>query len=311
MEHERLFDEIYGKLQELSHRDTPTGERYQERLEKMQMQVKRTQEELKAAQHEIQEKIKSLDSISFAQNDMNREIRRLSEQLDQERMNNSKMSTDLAKSLELNLKLQFEIEEIRSKANQAISEEKKHNNFLQDKVKNLSHEFDLSQALCHETRLELAKAKEKFSFESSNWAQEKKTLQVEIEDHQLAQQEKMVQIESLREELGFKLEEIQNIKESLSQFESHADQQNEMMKTLSEVAEKKIIELKLALDKKSLESQDYYSHLQQAMTQVHVLRQENAALKDYISKLTALHQQKMQAMPQVQQQPMTLPQPQA
>jgi regulator of replication initiation timing len=57
------------------------------------------------------------------------------------------------------------------------------------------------------------------------------------------------------------------------------------------VAEKKIVELKMGLDKKMAEAQDYYSHLQQALSQVSILRQENSALKDYISKLTNLHQQ--------------------
>ncbi len=48
--------------------------------------------------------------------------------------------------------------------------------------------------------------------------------------------------------------------------------------------------MKVALDRKAIESNDYYSHLQQALMQIQVLRQENAALKEYVSKLTALHQ---------------------
>lgn len=300
-DHEKLFDEICGKLQELSLKqqenstdnpEAPRPHNFSERLEKMQTHLRKSQEELKASHQEIQDKIKSLDTLNFAGNDLNREIKRLSEQLDQERMNNSKLSTDLAKSLELNLRLQFEIEEIRSKASQHLTEEKKHNVFLQDKVKTLSHELDLSQALANETRLELAKAKEKFQLENQGWQNEKRSLQSEIEDRAAELEEKKQQIQTLRDDLAAKAEELLKSSEAIQQYDTHTHQQHEMMKTLSDVAEKKMIELKLALDRKTIESQDYYSHLQQAMTQIHVLRQENAALKDYIGKLTALHQQR-------------------
>lgn len=304
-DHEKIFDEICGKLQELSVKkadqstdNSPAqrpNENSSERVEKMQTHLRRSQEELKVAQQEIHDKLMSLDTGNFGSNDLNREVKRLAEQLDQERMNNSKLSTDLAKSLELNLRLQFEIEEIRSKANQHLTEEKKHNLFLQDKVKTLSHELDLSQALCNETRLELAKAKEKFLFENQAWQNEKRTLQTEIESHMGGLEEKNLQIQALREEIGAKIEEIHKTNETLKEYDAHTQQQHEMLKNISEVAEKKMIELKVALDRKTIECQDYYSHLQQAMTQIHVLRQENGALKDYIAKLTALHQQKANA----------------
>lgn len=311
-EHERLFDEICGKLQELSGKKSMTAidqdeieaheihlelaqhksNSYSERMEKMQTNFKKSQEDLKSAQNEIHEKIKALDSMNFSGNDLSREVKRVSEQLDQERINNSKLSTDLAKSLEMNLRLQFEIEEIRSKANQHLTEEKKHNQFLQDRLKSNSHELELSQALCNETRLELAKAKEKFQMEQQNWSTEKRNLQSEIADHAANLDEKKQQIQQFRDELTMKAEEFQKAAETIKEYESHTQQQYEMMKTLSEVAEKKLIELKIALDKKTMESQDYYSHLQQAMTQIHVLRQENHALKDYIAKLSSLHQQR-------------------
>jgi hypothetical protein len=321
-EHEKLFDEICGQLNELSQKrlrpqipliensdQTPVepinitvelnqaqskAQAFSERMEKMQINFRKSQEELKSAQNEITEKIKALDSISFAQNDLSREIKRLSEQLDQERINNSKLSTDLAKSLEMNLRLQFEIEEIRSKANQHLTEEKKHNQFLQDRLKSTAHELELSQALYNETRLELAKAKEKFQLENQSWANEKRNFQSEIADQAANIDEKKEQIQHFREELEIKASEFQKAADTIKEYELHTHQQHEMMKTLSEVAEKKMIELKIALDKKTIESQDYYSHLQQAMTQIHVLRQENHALKDYISKLTSLHQQRSQ-----------------
>jgi len=306
-QHEKLLEDISDQLAELSLNTSAANKKndilpeipaprktegHSERVEKMQTQLRKSQDELKSAQQEIHDKIKSLDTIGFGNSDLNREIKRLSEQLEQERMNNSKLSTDLARSLELNLRLQFENEEIRSKAMQNSNEEKKHNSFLQDKIKSINHELDLSQALANETRLELAKAKEKFLSESNNWQQEKKNLIVKIDDLSAAIGEKQDQIDTLKTEMLQKSDEIQKISESIGEYESHTQQQHEMMRTLTDVAEKKMIELKIALDRKTLESQDYYSHLQQAMTQIHVLRQENSALKDYISKLTNLHQQR-------------------
>lgn len=300
-DHERLFEEIYGKLQELSMKEgaTPsaTAESKHERLEQMQHHLKKSHEELIQAQIDIQEKIKTLDDLSFASNansDLNRELKRVSEQLDMERINNSKLSTDLAKSLELNLKLQFEIEELRSKAQQLLQEERKHNTFLQDKIKNLDHELELSQALCNETRVEFAKAKEKFQIENQAWEQEKKNLNANIDDQKVQISEKQESIENLQSEIQQKNSDYLELSSTLNQFEEYSTKQANLMKTLTDVAEKKLIELKLNLDRKTIESQDYYSHLQKALTQINVLMQENSALKDYIAKLTQLHQQKSQ-----------------
>lgn len=291
-EHERLFDEICGKLTELSHKTEvqQTHDRWSERLEKMTQHLRISQEELKATQAELQEKIKALDTMNFSQNDMNQEIKKLAEQIEVERMNNSKLSTDLAKSLELNLKLQFEIEEIRTKANSVVQEERKLNQFLTDKHRNLTTELELAQALQNETRLELSKAKDRFQADQDSWNQKRSDLETRIRDLESQIDDRALQIDELNLQVRERDEEIQRLNDGLKDFEGHARQQNDVMKNLSTVAEKKMVELKLALDKKTIESHDYYSHLQQALTQIQVLRQENAALKDYIAKLTALHQ---------------------
>jgi chromosome segregation ATPase len=225
--HEKLFDEISGKLQELNF--TPRDERMSERLEQMQTQMRISQEELKATKALLQEKIQTMDAMSFASNDTHREIKRLSDQLEQERINSSKLSTELAKSLELNLRLQYEIEEVRAKTNVGVEK------------------------------------------------MEQKILEKETE------------LADLQAELDVRGEEIQKAKESLIQYENHLEEQNTLMKKLFEVAEKKMIELKMALDKKTLESQDHLSNLQQGSTQIQALRQENTALKEYFDKVTALH----------------------
>lgn len=276
-DHEKLFDEICGKLNELSHRTDSYNSA--DRLEKMHSHLKKSQEELKSAQQEIYDKIKSLDHLSFSQSELGRDVKKLTEQLDSERMASSKLSTDLAKSLELNLKLQFEIEEVRSKMSQALSEEKKHNQYLMEKNKTLTHELDLAQALCNETKIELSKAKDCI---------QNQTATIDEHIHNVDQRDQLIQ--QLKTELESRAEEIKNLTDSLAEFEAHSRSQADVLKNLTEVAEKKLVELKMSLDRKAIESQDYYSHLQQSMSQVAVLRQENTALKDYIHKLTSLHQ---------------------
>ena len=134
-EHERLFDEICGKLNELSFKtEIPKESKTEsagfrmesnldkntERFDKLQTQLRRTQDDWKVAQEQIQERMKSFETFSLVQGEMSQEIRRMSEMLEQERQSNVRLSTDLAKALELNLKLQFDIEESRAKANQMV-----------------------------------------------------------------------------------------------------------------------------------------------------------------------------------------------
>jgi chromosome segregation ATPase len=246
----------------------------------MQANLQKSQEELKTAQSEIQEKIKSLDHHTIEQSDIGKEMKRLSDQVEQERMASSKLSTDLAKSLELNLKLQFEIEEVRSKMSQALNEEKKHNQYLADKNKGLTHELDLAEAHASDSKMELSKAKDRIS-----------KLQNEVQEHLNAVNQRDQFLEQMKNDLETRFEEIQNLTKSLEAFEAHSRAQAEVLKNLSTAAENKMVELKMALDKKNIECQDYYSHLQQSMSQVAVLRQENSALKDYISKISSLQQQ--------------------
>jgi chromosome segregation ATPase len=293
--HEKLFDEICGKLAELSSNalhteDDMQTEAWTHRIEKMQSQLKKSQDELKSVQENLQAKIGSIETMAFVDADLQSEIERTTNQLDSERQTNSKLNSDLAKSLELNLKLQFEIEEIRAKANQLLAEEKKHNQYLSDKNKSLSHELELSQALCQDTRLELGKARDKFQNDQNTWGSEKSQMQSEILELSNMLDQRQVEHNGLQDLLTQKDQELEQVSDSLLQFEAQAQQQQEMMKNLTAVAEKKIIELKMGLDKKTFEAQDYYSHLQQVHSQVAVLKQENSALKDYIGKLTALHQ---------------------
>lgn len=299
---DRLFDEIAGKLNELS--GNKPNETPAERFEKLQAQLRRSQDDWKQAQSQMQERMQNFEQFSNSQNELSQEMRRAATLLEQERQNNSKTSSDLAKALELNLKLQFDIEEVRTKASQLVAEERKHNQFLVEKNRNLSTELELSQAMNQEVRMELGKAREKYLQDQNQWTEEKANLQqqlkqqmeefeaanLKLDENEAQIRRKDLEIEARIQEVHRQAEDVRALMDTLKGFEEHANMQSDSMRQLTAHAERKLVELKLALDKKIIESNDYYSHLQQALTQVQILRQENAALKDYIQKLTHLHQ---------------------
>ena len=299
-EPERLFDEICNKLNELTARND--SQRSYDPLDKMQFQLKKSQEELIVAQQEIEDRIRSLDGLSVLNEDHVKEVRRLADQLDQERVQNSKISSDLAKSLELNLKLQYEIEEVKTKSHGLLVEERKHIQYLSEKLKSQSSELDLAQAFVSDARMELTRAKERFHTDQMEWQADKYNLNEKNsqQSKKIEELENEIQIlttemktlgDSYADEVSKKTTEVDELSAALSKYQEQAQSQSDLLKNLSQVAEKKIVELKMALDRKSVETQDYYSNLQQALTQVQVLKQENLALRDYIAKISALHQQ--------------------
>ncbi|MNS85612.1 hypothetical protein D3C72_1194800 [compost metagenome] len=225
-----------------------------------------------------------------------------------ERLNNSKLSTDLAKSLELCLQLQLEIQGLKARAMQMQSEEKKYSQGLLEKSRILQRDLELNQALKDETGMELAKAKNAFSKEQSLWEEQREQFEATIMnlrkdnadlESQVAEREQIIMTKD--EEIASLHEEIQKISTSYNEVEASAAQQNDVLKNLMSVAETKIVEMKVALDKKSLEANDYYSHLQQALTQLGLMKQENVALKEYVTKLNYYHQQAQQSQMAVAQ----------
>lgn len=301
-DHEKLFDEICSKLNELSTHGGADEMPPQPRYEQMQVQMKKFHSELQGSQEVLLEKIKTLENVSYGPETLDAQLKQLADQLSMERSNNTKLSTDLAKSLELSLQLQLEIQGLKARALQMQSEEKKYSQALFEKNRILQRDIDLNTALKEETAMELAKAKHAFAKEQELWEEQRENFETEIQTlktqkFELEQtldetrgtlEERNVTISSLNEE-------IEKISTSFNEVESSAAKQNEVLKNLMSVAESKIIEMKLALDKKALEAQDYYSHLQQALTHLGVLKQENAALKEYVAKLNYYHQQAQQA----------------
>lgn len=308
-EHEKIFDEICNKLNELStHHQGEEPMPPQPRYEQMQVQMKKFHTELKGSQEELREKIKSLENVSYGPETLDEQSKQLADQLSAERANNTRLSGDLAKSLELSLQLQLEIQGLKARSLQMQGEEKKYSQGLFEKNKQLQRDLELSHALKDETALELVKAKNAFVKEQELWEGQRELFEEQIqslktEKHELHQtiDELKAVLEGRDQTIASLHQEIEKISTSFSEVEASAQQQNDVLKNLMSVAESKIIEMKLALDKKALEAQDYYSHLQQALTHLGVLKQENAALKEYVSKLNYYHQQTQQAQMTVAQ----------
>lgn len=302
-EHEKIFDEISNKLSELSQRyqDGTTPEEapsQQQRLERMQDQLKKFRTDMQGNNNEMIEKIKSLENVNFSQNEITGQLRQITEQLNHERMTNSKLSADLAKSLELCLQLQLEIQGLKARSMAIQTEDKKFSNSLIEKNRILQRDLELAQALKGEMAMEMAKAKNAMQREHEVWRETEQHLQNAILELNKEKADMLTTIEELNAMMDEKdvqiatlSQEIENISAAFNDVENSAVQQSDVLKNLMTVAETKIVEMKLGLDKKHSEAADYYSHLQKALAQVNVLTQENLTLKDYVNKLNYYHQQ--------------------
>ena len=79
-EHEKLFDEICNKLNELSHRDDISLPQTN-KIEKMQTQIKKFHSDLLDTQDEFRNKIKTLENLQVSKSEHNTQLRLLTEQL--------------------------------------------------------------------------------------------------------------------------------------------------------------------------------------------------------------------------------------
>lgn len=304
--HEKLFDDICSKLNELSRthiQEDPVQN--QEKIDRMQSQIRRFQSDLQGTQEELREKIKSLENVQIShQSDLHQQFKTVTEQLNTERANNTKLNSDLAKSLELGLQLQLEIQSLKSRTQQVQHEERKHAQTLQEKLHKLNHDLELTRALREETETELNKARNKFQDEQKKLEEQKIELESQLTLAKGEIQETIKTCEKLdyqltqkNEEINFLMEEVEKLSSSFTQIEESSTKHHEAFRNLSEVAENKIVELKLALDRKTAECRDFEGHLQQATTQNQLLKQENANLKDYIAKINVYLQSASNSSP--------------
>lgn len=244
------------------------------------------QDQLRQTQNMMLETLKPQNSKDYLQASLQKELEKVTEQLANERGQNSKLSADLSRSLELNLKLQFEVEEIRLKANQLLKEEQALNASLQDKLKKADHEIELGNAVNSDLRVELNRARDSYQSETDKRSKERQGLldQINSLTEQLSQSERSKKL--LEQAIEDLRKDKQHLSSSLDEYKKHAEEQNQVLNTMSELAQAKMLEVQAALHKKSAECRDYQSHLQQTLAQLDILKQENLTLKEYFTKLS-------------------------
>lgn len=262
-EHEKIFNEICHKLNELSQdEDQKSSKDRVVQLDKMQNQLKNFQIELVSNHEDMKLKIDSLEKMTTSNSDLTVKVKELTDLLNQERSHNSKLSTDLARSLDLSLKLQLEIQEIKTKAIQAQMDDRKqylenYENIQFDFQKEKGRLLDMNQGLAAESK----------------------------------QKEEQIEMLSGR---------INELETGMTEIEATSQEQAETIKHLMTVAENKIVELKLEGDRIQSELDNVRGQFEQSRTQTEILRKENTALKDYINKMTAFQQQIFAAQGQQQ-----------
>ena len=288
VDHERLFDEICDKLKELSARPAQqaveSSMEQSEKFEKMQTQIRRFQQDLVSVEGSLLDKIKSIESLQHHQVDVNHQQRLLAEQLHTERQINVKLNSDLSKSLEINLQLQLELQSSRNRFQQYQLDEKKYSSSLLEKSQSLQKELELMTVLKDETQIEYNKAKNEFHEVREELETANQSLTEQNEIFRKENQELLTQNAQLNSDL-------EKMSSAMNDLEEFRRKQNEALKNLMEAAEKKIMEYKTALEKKTLEAQDYYGHLQQTVTQVALLKKENSQLREYVNRMNQQQQQ--------------------
>ncbi|WP_409478148.1 hypothetical protein [Pseudobdellovibrio sp. HCB154] len=253
-EHEKIFNEICHKLNELSQdEDQKNSKDRVVQLDKMQNQLKNFQIELVSNHEDMKLKIETLEKMTTSNSDLTMKVKELTDLLNQERNHNSKLSTDLARSLDLSLKLQLEIQEIKTKAIQAQMDDRKQ--YLEN-YENIQFDFQKEKGRLLEMNQGLA--------------------------GEIKQKQEQIQM------LEGKINELEA---GMMEVEGHSQEQAETIKHLMTVAENKIVELKLDSDRIQSELDNVRGQFEQSKTQTEILKKENIALKDYINKMTAFQQQ--------------------
>lgn len=256
-EHEKIFNEICDKLSELTQsEENKVSKDRVGQLEKMHNQLKNFQVDLMNNHEDMKLKIESLQKMTSSNSDLTIRVQELTEMLNQERSHNSKLSTDLARSLDLSLKLQLEIQEIKSKAMQAQIDDRKQ---YMENYENVQFEFQKQKTALLDTNNDL------------------------MEDLKA----KEAQIQDLNNK-------INDLEKSVTEVTTTTQEQAETIKHLMTVAESKIVELKLSLDRAYADIENNKGQNAQFIAQIEILKKENFMLKDYINKMSQFQQAQQQ-----------------
>lgn len=253
-EHEKIFNEICHKLNALSQEEDQKNSKDRViQLDKMQNQLKNFQLELMTNHEDMKLKIETLEKMTTSNSDLTQKVKELTDLLNKERAHNSTLSTDLARSLDLSLKLQLEIQEIKAKAIQAQMDERKQ--YLEN-FENLQLEFQKEKSNLIQANNELTK-----------------------------------DLKSKEDQILMLNDKINELEKGMGDIELTSQEQAETIRHLMSVAENKIVELKLDSDRMKADYDNLNGQHTQVTTQIEILRKENFALKDYINKMTQFQQQ--------------------
>lgn len=256
-EHEKIFNEICDKLSELTQsEENKVSKDRVGQLEKMHNQLKNFQVDLMNNHEDMKLKIESLQKMTSSNSDLTIRVQELTEMLNQERTHNSKLSTDLARSLDLSLKLQLEIQEIKSKAMQAQIDDRKQ---YMDNYENVQFEFQKQKTALLDTNNDLM--------------DDLKAKEAQIQD------------------LNNKINELEK---SVTEVTTTTQEQADTINHLMTVAEGKIVELKLSLDRAYADIENNKGQNSQFVAQIEILKKENFMLKDYINKMSQFQQAQQQ-----------------
>lgn len=222
------------------------------------------QEEIKKTSEKILNSLNQ-DSISTSGKSILTEIDQILQQLHIERQQTTRLSAELSKCMELNLRLQMELEETRSRHQKALNEEIQKRASLEDCIKKMEKDLELATAYQEELKRELQKCNEINSQELSR-------KQVEIE-------ELLLKIQNLETQ-------NQQLHQNFDQLKKTTDDQNKILKSIGELATQKLAEVQLALHKKTTECTELQSRLQQAVKQLEIVLHENKSLKQHLQRMS-------------------------
>lgn len=253
-EHEKIFNEICTKLNELSQAEENKSSKDKvAQLEKMQNQIKNFQCDLLTTHEDMQLKIQTLQQMTTSNSDLSERMQELTDLLNQERSLNSKLSTDLAKSLDLSLKLQLEIQEIKSQFLQVQ---------LEDRKSYLGNFESMKQKMARENQSLL-----------------------------MANEDLLTDLKSKEELIANLTLKMNDLESGMVELDHSKQEQEDTIQHLVSVAENKIVELKLSLDRKVADLENAQGQLSQYKVQVDLFKNENLSLKDYINKMTVYQHQ--------------------
>lgn len=287
-EHDHLFEEISNKLNELG---THSAKKVlppvvDSKTEKLELKLKKSQIEIQNYYSEIKQKQNEIDLVNRSLETTQSQINLLVAKLEEEKMHNHKLNSDMSKSLELSLKSQLELQESKAKFNLLLNEERKYSKSLEEKLSTLENDSELNKTLYEEIKIQYSKAKEKWAEESEKYKQNIKNLEenvIELQNTFLNFDEKMIKHKIFKNKLKIKFKNFQHKQNekfktqiAFLQMSWQKDKDNfEMIKNEYEVSLKKLMANKVQMEQFT---EKLHSEIQFKNNEIQRILEENSHL---------------------------------